>query len=155
MTQIGYLERIRKQSLLTFIALGLLVILAASLAAAVDLNGLKIDRPDLYTPERQALIEAEWQLSQAFAHEPAQLDAAPLIHQQVKAALDWLDRASGADPTHHQRIAELQRQIMALEIADQQARASNAQRVQIYGRLLDELKTLATEYQNSTVDRGT
>ena len=125
-----------------------------SLAAAVDLNGLQIDRPDLYTPERQALIETEWQLSQAFAHEPAQLDTAPLIHQQVKAALDWLDRGFRCGPDTINASPNCNDRSWHWRSRTSR-HAPATHNVAICRYTVDSLmnsKTLATEYQNRTVD---
>ena len=153
-TRNGSLRRMKKRSLLTLAALGLLVIVSVSLAAVFDFNGLAIARPNLYAPERQALIEAEWQLSRAFAHEPAQMDEPSLVRQQVRTALDWLDKASRADPAHYRRIADLQRQVRALEAADQAARANTEQLARIYDQVVAELKALSTGHQNDVVGVG-
>jgi len=137
-------SRRRKALMLT----SLLLITVATVTAAVlfDLLHLGISRPDLYNPEREALIEADWQLSQSVPHGPAAGSMTAPVHPRIDGVIDWLDKAQGVQTEHRQRIAALRNKVQELDAADRAVRADVTRREQIYREINGELKFLIDRY---------
>lgn len=134
----------RKALMLTSL---LLVSLATVTTAVIfDLFHLGTKRPDLYNPEREALIEADWQLSQSVPHGPAAGGINTAAHPHIDAAIDWLDKAEGVQTEHRYRIAELRRKVRQLDVADRAVQADVSRRERIYNEINSELKFLIDLY---------
>jgi len=142
-----------RRRLLTIASLLLLTLMIVTAAEVFDLLAPGSGQSDLYNPERKALIEADWQLSQLVPHGPASdLQGAP-IHRHIETVLDWLDRAEGVQSDHRQQITELRAKVRALEAADRTARASAAQRDQLYDEINHNLKALIDRYGDTSTPR--
>jgi hypothetical protein len=127
----------------------LLTVLTVIVAVALDELKLGIHRPDLYNPEREALIEAEWQLSQSAPHGSTSVDVTQATHRHIRSVLDWLEKAEDVQPQHRQRIVAVRERVAELEAADREAAANARHRVQLYQEIMKELEHLMAPYRPS------
>lgn len=134
----------RKTLMLT--SLLLITLITVTAAIVFDLLHLGISRPDLYNPEREALIEADWQLSQSVPHGRAAGATNPPAHPHIDAVIDWLDKAEGVQSTHRDRIAELRSKVQQLDAAERAVQADVSRRERIYNEINSELKFLIDLY---------
>lgn len=139
----------------TIVALLLVTLATLTAAVAFDVLDLGTRRADLYNPERKALVEAEWQLSQAVPHGQDATSETTLTHRHIHTVLDWLDRAEAIQPRHRQRIAALREMVGELETADRAAQASAERRLHLYAEITAELKALLAPYQPASAAPGT
>lgn len=133
---------IQRRRLSLLLMLPALPALLAGIALALEGTfDLKAGREALYAPERRALIEAEWQLSQAFAH--AAPSTAAVSDEQLVTVQRWLHDASEEQPRDRARIAALQKEVDVLAALDREAHAIAQRRHQTYTRVIDELRSLS------------
>ena len=128
------------------------MLVTLSAAILFDVLGFGMRRPDLYNPEREALIEAQWQLAQSVPHGPSQTlqdEQTEATQRHIHTALGWLEKAAGVRADHRQRITTLRAEVEELEAADRAARASATHRARVYAQIAAELKTLIKRYKNT------
>jgi hypothetical protein len=125
--------------------ISLSLLLAVGAVSAPFVYDLLRDRPNLYDPARTALVAAQRNLSEAYAHvaeERELLEQVKAAHQDLRDALALVDQAERLDPADKAAIDALQAQLARLEddgsilqMDDEQVRAT-------YQGISEQLQTL-------------
>ena len=124
----------------------LLSLVTVTTAFLFDLVNLGVRRTEMYNPEREALVEADWQLSQTMPHGPASITPVHRTERHIRKVLDWLDKAEGMQSEHRQRIAVLRDKVEALAAAERAVQSSSAHRDRLYDEISSELRFLIDRY---------
>ena len=135
-----------KHKPLVDVALLIVLLVIAAAAFVFDLVDFEDQRPDLYNPGREALIEAEWQLRQSVPHGPSENDPSDLTAQQVYDILDELEKARDAEPAHRERIGRIRARVAMLQQVDREVHASTLRRTELYDSIVSEIDELLSQY---------
>lgn len=121
----------------TLLALIFTTLMLALAFRAIDPG---ISRHQLYNPERDALVEAQWQLAHAWPDGASTLDAR--IRSHIQRALLSLDQAQQDRPQRRQRIEHLRDLLEQLWHAEYQAQQQANARHALYQQIIKRLNAL-------------
>lgn len=133
-------KRLRKRKILS-----LSLLLAAVAVSAPFIYDLLRDRPNFYDPARTALVAAQRNLSEAYAHvaeERQLLEQVKAAHQDIRDALALVDQAERLDPADKAAIDALQAQLARLEDDGRILQMDDEQVRSVYQGISEQLQTL-------------
>lgn len=130
----------------------ILTLVTGLLGFAFDIVDFGARQPDIYNPERGALVEAQWQLSQALPPASPE-DKAKEARQRIRNVKQSLKKAQREHPDDRSRIEYIRQLVDRLQAADAAARQQAAFRDDLYQTILKNLDQLIAS-PNHTSEPG-
>jgi hypothetical protein len=139
-TQSNVSARCRRKILMLSSGL-ILTVITGALGFGFEIYDLGSQHPDFYNPERGALVEARWELSQVSP--PAQpADQARAAQQRIRSVERSLAKAQREHPEDKSHIEQIQHLVERLQAADRAAAREVGYRDDLYQTILDDLNRL-------------